>query len=121
LIKQVLVFLITYSFFLENCFSATCYVVKLGETLSHISSLKMKRDRPLYGKNGRLDFLISINPQLKNPDLIKVGQCVLSSRQEDNSSQILTKEEDSHEEQSLTLEDPAEKLTSKSQNKKIAL
>jgi hypothetical protein len=119
LIKKIFVFLITYSFFLENCFSATCYVVKSGETLSHIGSFKMKRDRPLYGKGGRLEFLISINPLLKNPDLIKVGQCIFLSRQEDKSSQTITTKEDYYEEQSPILDEATEKLTSESKNTKI--
>lgn len=80
----------------------------------------MKRDPPLYGRGGRLEFLISINPQLKKPYLIKVGQCVFLSRQEDNSSQMATAKKDYYEEQGSIVDDPGRELTSESQNKKIA-
>lgn len=54
--------------------SAWCanYIVQSGDTLSGIA----RRHIPgrVYGKQGSLDKLLSVNPQIKNPNLIYVGQ-----------------------------------------------
>ncbi len=47
------------------------YVVKNGDTLSNIT--QKNSIEKIYGKNGALKKLIKINPQIKNPSLIKPG------------------------------------------------
>jgi hypothetical protein len=48
------------------------YHVKKGDTLSAIS--KMYRGDPIYSKNGSLEEILALNPQIQNPDLIYPNQ-----------------------------------------------
>jgi hypothetical protein len=51
---------------------AVTYVVRSGETLSEIASLKIPGR--IWGKKGSLARLISLNPHLAHPDRIQPGQ-----------------------------------------------
>jgi hypothetical protein len=48
--------------------------VQKGESLSEISEREV--GRPVYGKRGSLQKLLHLNPQVKNPNYIRVGQWI---------------------------------------------
>ena len=62
------------------CFSvvhttlAASYVIKRGDTLSGIAHRNFSGK--VYGKNGSLAKILDLNPQIKNPNLIFVGQSI---------------------------------------------
>lgn len=53
------------------------YVISTGETLSEIARRSFKEIPKVYGSGGRLETLLSMNPHLKNPDLILTGQTIV--------------------------------------------
>lgn len=59
---------------------AASYVVKQGDTLSTIAHRNF--EGRVYGKNGSLNKLISLNPNLTNPDQIYPGQMLNLSKDE---------------------------------------
>ena len=54
--------------------SVGAYIVKQGDSLSSIA--KKEISKYVYGKNGSLGQLISLNPQIKNPNFIRTGQVI---------------------------------------------
>jgi LysM repeat protein len=52
--------------------TALSYVVKTGETLSQIA--QKQSSQKIYGNNGSLNKIIALNPQIKNPNFIKIAQ-----------------------------------------------
>ncbi len=67
--------------------AAWAYVVKSGDTLSTIAAKQISKK--VYGKSGSLKKIIALNPQIKNPDFIKLGDQVIVS----NDQSILAKAE----------------------------
>ena len=77
-ISRLFVGIFTFSQFLGNAIAFSdpeFYVVKSGDTFSEIVWFKF--GSPLYGKNGKLLKLISLNSHIKNPYKIKPGQKII--------------------------------------------
>ena len=54
--------------------ASVTYVVKKGDTLSQVSEKMVPG--PVLGKNGSLERVLALNPNIKNPDLIYPGEQV---------------------------------------------
>ena len=71
----------------SHAFSAENYQVKFGDTLSHIA--KRFYAKPIYGPLGGLRNLIELNPQIKDPDKIYVGQLLQTSARKNQQGLVL--------------------------------
>jgi hypothetical protein len=59
----------------STAFATTSYIVKKGDTLSQLAQDHI--GDPVYGKDGSLKKALVINPDIKNPDKIYVGDELL--------------------------------------------
>lgn len=72
--KRNLVVFITLNAFIANLgFAQDIYVIKKGDTLSHLIKKKFPHDS-LYGRQGKLAEVLSQNLQIKNPNIIFPNQ-----------------------------------------------
>jgi LysM repeat protein len=69
-VKLTFASILGLSVFTASAF-ALSYVVKKGDILSRIAQKKIAG--PIYGKGGSLQKLLELNPKIKNPNLIFVG------------------------------------------------
>lgn len=83
--KWILFFLLSFLLSLD-VFSQTqeslFYIVSKNDTLSSIAIKSGPPYTALYGPGGRLDRLIQMNPQIKNPDHIQPGERIKIALQE---------------------------------------
>lgn len=56
---------------------ARTYVVKHGDTLSGIALREYQDSRPIYGLEGRLARILSVNPQVKDPNALSIGELIV--------------------------------------------
>lgn len=67
---KIITLISTISYMAEASF----YVVRPGDTLSSIAQKNI--GNPVYAANGSLDKLVSLNPKIRNPNLIRVGDVI---------------------------------------------
>lgn len=75
LIKKRLFLLATLSVSISSM-AIEKYRVKDGDTLSEIVEKYTSPPPSLYGKNGRIEKMITLNPQIKNANLIRSGSLI---------------------------------------------
>jgi hypothetical protein len=80
----------------STAFATTSYIVKNGDTLSQLA--KDHIGNPVYGKNGSLKKALVINPDIKNPDKIYVGDELLFTDEGILIKRTATKEQIEHAE-----------------------
>jgi len=76
LLKPLNIFII-YMLIINSAFAHTVYIVKNGDTLSKIVKDNTAAPPSLYGKNGRLAKVLSLNPSIYNANYITVGQEII--------------------------------------------
>ena len=72
-------------------YASLYYIVMRGDTLSGIASSHYPEMR-IYGTEGSLEKLLKFNPEIKNPDLIFVGQKINLSEVISEQSRIKEEE-----------------------------
>lgn len=83
-----MIFILLICFNFELFAQEGTYTVSLGETLSEIAYRNFPELPRLYGHGGKLEKLISLNPQLADPNFILIGQTLRLG----NSSEIKVRE-----------------------------
>ena len=76
MIKKLINLIILISFSM-SAGAQNFYIVKKGDILSQIVEKYTSPPPPLYGKNGRLEKIIALNPQINNSNLIIVGDKII--------------------------------------------
>tara|TARA_B110001454_G_scaffold218991_1_gene249023 strand:+ start:58996 stop:60039 length:1044 start_codon:yes stop_codon:yes gene_type:complete len=93
--KNFFVKLITLVLTVSYTAEASFYVVRSGDTLSTIAQKNI--GEPIYSPNGSLAKIKALNPQIENPNVIRVGDIInLSAKTEiaDNRSQRIPADEE---------------------------
>ncbi len=73
---------------------ATTYIIKEGETLSQIAQKKFPQER-IYGSNGSLKKILTLNSEIENPNIIYPGQILkLEALQASSQEVIVAKNHD---------------------------
>ncbi|MDC1174850.1 LysM domain-containing protein, partial [Bacteriovoracaceae bacterium] len=65
------------SIFCYDARGMSSYTVKNGDTFSEILEKYTAPPPSLYGKNGRIARILALNPNIKNPNFIMVGETVI--------------------------------------------
>jgi len=76
LLKPLNIFII-YMLIVNPVFARNVYIVKNGDILSTIVLKNTAPPRPLYGINGRLAKVLSLNPSISDMNYITVGQEII--------------------------------------------
>lgn len=70
-------FIVLCLFTATTVFAQQTYVVKVGETLSSIVEAQTSPPPPLYGEGGRLETVLKLNPNISDPNDIRVGDVII--------------------------------------------
>lgn len=77
LCRRVIIVSFAFLLVIENAIATERrYIVRNGDTLSRIALTYAPSLPSLYGPSGRIQYLLDLNPQIKDPDLIFVGQTI---------------------------------------------
>lgn len=66
-------------FTVNSAFAFRTYTVQVGETLSSIVESQTSPPPPLYGEGGRLEKVLKLNPNILDPNDIRVGDVIILS------------------------------------------
>lgn len=60
-----------------NAYALKTYTVSIGDTLSSIVESQTQPPPPLYGVGGRLERVLKLNPNIANPNDIRIGDVII--------------------------------------------
>ncbi len=100
MIIQLTVFFLVSNMVFQFKVYGNTYIVKRGDVLSRIVQTHYPKDR-LYGPSGRLQEVLSLNSQIKNPDLIYPNQIIrLNTKDEESNDSLIQSDQEDLEEHS---------------------